>query len=91
VRILADEDVPYPSIRSIRERGHDVDAVVDDAPGTEDTDVLARAVRDNRVLVTRDRDFGELIFREGQAAPPGLIYVRDNGEDPLAVGGWYWT
>ena len=85
MQFLADEDVPMPSIHRLRDLGYDVEAVVEDAPGTPDADVLARAVHDERILITRDRDFGRLVIREGRPAPPGLIYGRDSGADPLAV------
>jgi predicted nuclease of predicted toxin-antitoxin system len=58
-RFLADENVPRPSIRLLRDAGHNVAAVREDQPGSEDDDVLARARREDRVLLTFDRDHGD--------------------------------
>lgn len=86
MRFLADEDVPRPSINFLRDLRHDVESIAEDAAGSPDPVVLARAVRDHRVLVTRDRDFGRLVLKEGRDAPHALIYVRDSGSNPRAVG-----
>jgi hypothetical protein len=48
----------------------------EDAPGTPDREVLARAQREGRALVTFDKDFGELAFRVGLAASAGVILFR---------------
>ena len=86
MKFLADEDVPLPSVHLLRDLGFDIESIVEDAAGSLDPEVLARAVRDERVLITRDRDFGKLVIKEGRAAPPALIYVRDSGRDPRSVG-----
>ena len=83
MRLLADENVPLPCIGALRADGHDVAAVTEDAPGAPDADVMARARREGRVLLTLDRDFGELLFRQGgAAAPPGVVYFRDVPPNP---------
>ena len=83
MRLLADENVPLPSVVALRAAGHDVAAGAEDAAGAPDADVLARARREGRVLLTLDRDFGELLFRQGgAAAPPGVVYFRDVPPDP---------
>ena len=60
----------------LRQIGHDVTVVaVDYPPSLPDSEVLALARRDERILVTEDRDFGELVFRLGQAHS-GIVYLR---------------
>lgn len=86
MRFLADENVPIPSIRLLRAAGHDVDAVIEDAAGTSDPDVLERARRHEQVLVTFDRDFGELVYRRGSPVPAGIIYLRLSPADPEEAG-----
>lgn len=82
MRFVADENVPAASIRRLREGGFDVAAVAEEAPGAPDTEVLERAVAERRVLITFDRDFGELIFRHRLPSPPGVIYLRIIPETP---------
>ena len=45
--------------------GHDVSAVSEIAPGASDEDLLALAYNEQRVLITDDKDFGELVYRRG--------------------------
>lgn len=75
-RILADESVPGVSIRLLQEWEFDVEAVATALPGARDEDVLDLAREQARLLLTFDRDFGELIYRRGLEARPSVIYLR---------------
>jgi predicted nuclease of predicted toxin-antitoxin system len=59
----------------LRESGHDVVYMSDVAPRTADPDVLNRAESEKRLLLTEDKDFGDLVFRQARPVP-GLILVR---------------
>jgi len=83
MRILADENFPLASVRSLRAGGHDVAAIPEDEPGTKDEVILARAVREERILRTFDRDFGELIFKKRLPSPPGIVHFRLDPSHPL--------
>lgn len=74
--LLADEDSPWPSVQVLRDAGYDVSTASPIARGAPDADVLARARAESRVLLTFDRDYGELIFRFGRPAPVGIVYFR---------------
>jgi predicted nuclease of predicted toxin-antitoxin system len=76
LRFLADENIPRKAVDALRAAGHDVAWIAEEAPSTTDTDVLARAVRDRRVLLTFDKDFGELAFRRGLPADCGIVLLR---------------
>lgn len=76
MRILANENFPGDAVTALRQRGHDVIWVRTDAPGTSDVEILARAQRDDRIVVTFDKDFGELAFRSGLPASSGIILFR---------------
>jgi predicted nuclease of predicted toxin-antitoxin system len=76
VRLISDENVPWPLVRALRADGHDVFAVMEDMRSQPDTAVLKAAVDQHRVLLTFDRDFGEMIFARRLPAPPGVIFVR---------------
>jgi predicted nuclease of predicted toxin-antitoxin system len=64
VRLLANENFPGDAVAALRRLGHDVAWVRTDAPGSKDPEVLQRAVQEERVLVTLDKDFGELALVE---------------------------
>jgi predicted nuclease of predicted toxin-antitoxin system len=73
VRLLIDECVARPLAEALRERFGDVVYVGDVSQGAPDRDVLEQAVREKRVLVTEDYDFGELVFRRGLDAEAVVI------------------
>ena len=85
MRVLADENIPLPSIRLLRGAGHDVASVMEERPGAADTVVLQHAVASARVLLTFDRDYGELIYRRGMEAPPAVVYLRFVPSTPQEV------
>lgn len=64
MRFLADENVSQHVIEGLRAAGFDVTAIGLTNPGASDSDVLATARRDGRILITEDRDFGELVVRQ---------------------------
>lgn len=82
MRFLANENVPLASVRILQQSGHDVSSASEELPGARDADVLTRAVDEERVVLTFDRDYGELIFRRRHAAPPGVVYFRFEPETP---------
>jgi predicted nuclease of predicted toxin-antitoxin system len=67
VRFLADESCDHAVVRALRKAGHTVEAISETSPRAGDADVLKRAVRAGVILLTEDRDFGRLVFAEGQA------------------------
>lgn len=76
MRFLADENVPYDAITSLQARGHDVVWIRREAPGIYDDKALARAMSEERILITFDKDFGELAFRRKLPASCGIILFR---------------
>lgn len=75
MNFVADESCAGPVIRGLREAGHDVVAIAEVAPGAADDQVLERALKEKRVLITEDRDFGELVYAHGRSSA-GVILVR---------------
>lgn len=75
MQFLADECCDALIVRTLRGMGYDVTYVAELAPGLADDDVLAQSVAEERVLLTEDRDFGELVFR-GQKSAYGVVLVR---------------
>ena len=63
MKFLANENVAGDAIIALRENGHDVAWNRTDASGSKDEDILARAMAEHRILITFDKDFGELAFR----------------------------
>lgn len=75
MRILADEGVDGQIVQRLRDEGHQVWYVAEMAPGTPDEEVLELANHEGAILLTTDKDFGELIFRQ-QRLSPGIVLIR---------------
>ena len=54
--------------------------------GVSDNEVLKIAKDQNLVILTFDRDYGELIFRYAVENPPSVVYFRSKGDGPFFVG-----
>ena len=81
-KLLANENVGADVVTGLRDDGHDVTCIAEVGPGSTDEVVLALALAESRVLLTFDKDFGELAFRHGQAATPGVILLRPRLRSP---------
>jgi len=82
MKLLADENFPAPVIGVLRQHGHEVLAVAESMPGAFDAQVLAAATEQQRLLLTLDRDYGDLIFHHGQPVPLGVVLFRLAGARP---------
>ncbi|HEX4046637.1 MAG TPA: DUF5615 family PIN-like protein [Elusimicrobiota bacterium] len=75
MKLLLNENLGRSAAEALRRRGHDVVWIGEGFAGTQDSAVLAKAKREGRVLVTKDKDFGELAFKSGEAHT-GIILLR---------------
>jgi len=82
MRLLANENVSAMVIRALRQRGHDVMSAKESLRGEPDAAVLERARREERLVITHDKDFGELAFRYGLPVECGVLLFRLGGSDP---------
>ncbi len=85
MHLLANENFPGLAVTAIRLHGHDVVWIREDSPGISDHAVLSRATDEGRILITFDKDFGELVFRLGLDAPSGIILFRIPPDSPSFV------
>ncbi len=85
MRILANENVSAEVVEGLRSLGHDVSWLRTEAPGTIDQSVLARAQQEQRILLTFDKDFGELAYRSKLPAFSGVILCRITARSPEHV------
>lgn len=76
MRLLANENFPLDAVLALRENGHDVAWIREDERGSNDEKVLARGQQEERILITFDKDFGELAFRSKLPATSGVILFR---------------
>lgn len=77
----ADESVDREIVHRLREDGHSVAYVAEMDPGIDDKDVLSAANQQGAILLTADKDFGELVFRQ-RLVSKGIVLVRLAGLSP---------
>jgi predicted nuclease of predicted toxin-antitoxin system len=78
MRYLADECFDARIVRALRDAGANVAIAGDAARGAPDKDVLQSAASEDRILLTKDKDFGALVFRD-DACAPGVVLLRMDG------------
>lgn len=90
-QFLANENAPREAVLAARAAGFDVSWMVELQPGASDDVVLALAQRETRVLITFDKDFGELVFRHGRAGSLGVILLLPRLRSPEIVAAFIVT
>jgi predicted nuclease of predicted toxin-antitoxin system len=81
---LADQDVWAYTLRTLREWGHDVTSAADAGlVRAPDVELLKEAHQRERILVTRDRDFGRLVFAGGETAGVVLLRITPSTQDAV--------
>lgn len=75
MKFLADESCDSIIVRSLRGAGYDVVSISEISPGIGDLSVIDKAIRERRILLTEDKDFGQLVFAN-QASSGGVIFLR---------------
>ncbi|MBI3307238.1 MAG: DUF5615 family PIN-like protein [Candidatus Omnitrophica bacterium] len=63
---MADESCDFSVVSALREVGHDVLAIVEISPAAEDLAIIKLALKEKRILLTEDKDFGQLVHAHGQ-------------------------
>ena len=80
MRFLADECCEVSIVDALRKDGHDVLYAMESMRGVTDEELLTRAFAENRILLTEDKDFGELVYRFRRPAL-GIVLLRFDVSD----------
>lgn len=82
---LANENIPRPSILFLRNKDYTVLSIQESNQGISDEEVIRIAKDEHLIILTFDRDYGELIFRFGLEQLPAVVYFRYKGTDPRFI------
>jgi predicted nuclease of predicted toxin-antitoxin system len=82
MRFLADENFPRPALEALRKAGWDVMSIAEECPGVPDEDVAKLCAGQQRILLTFDKDFGELVFLRGLSTGSGVVLFRITPASP---------
>ena len=75
MRFIVDECTGPGVANWLKNRKHDVVSIYEESPGLEDDRILQKAVMEERIIITNDKDFGEMVFRENKSHC-GIILLR---------------
>lgn len=78
LRFLADESCDFGIVRELRAAGYDVIALTEFTNRTLDNEVIAQSYDERRILITEDKDFGQLVFAS-HTDSAGVILIRYPG------------
>lgn len=81
MNFLADESVDRPVVEGLRQEGFEVSYIVELAPGISDDAVIDLANQKTAILLTADKDFGEMVFRQ-RLHMHGIVLIRLAGLTP---------
>ncbi|MBA7495487.1 hypothetical protein ES702_06074 [subsurface metagenome] len=84
IKLLADENIPIKAVKTLRRKNIDIIPVLEVSPSLSDRAVVDLANRQGRVIVTFDKDFGELIFRE-KLKVKGVVLLRFIPKSPQHI------
>ncbi|MCF8247845.1 MAG: DUF5615 family PIN-like protein [Saprospiraceae bacterium] len=82
MKFLANENFCMASVYLLRSQGVEVISVNEDAQSSSDKTVIGRAIQNQLTILTHDRDYGELIFKDGYRPIAGVIYFRMKNYTP---------
>jgi len=79
---LANENFPLTSVKILRDAGYNVESILEKVPGAKDLEVLKKAKKEKRIILTFDRDYGELIYKYKKFPPLGVLYFKLDPHTP---------
>ena len=82
MKFLADESVDDPVVFLLRANKYDIEYIKELCPGANDEVVLKLGLDSNSILITMDKDFGELVYRRKQQHT-GVVLLRLEGHTPI--------
>lgn len=80
MKFLADVNIEKSIVDELRIMGYDVKWLAEDNPYLDELRIFKIAQHENRILLTNDKDFGEIVFRQ-KLIPSGIILFRIKGQD----------
>lgn len=86
MEFLANENFPAPSIGLIRDAGYQVFSISESSPGESDEQVISKAKAKDLIILTFDKDYGEILMRTQIPDPPSVVFFRYKGQDPTFAG-----
>ncbi len=84
IKFLADENIPIKTVQLLKQKSIDITSILETQHGLKDTDVLATANKQNRIIITFDTDFGNLVIKQ-KLKTEGIILLRFKPKSPQQI------
>lgn len=81
MKIIADESVNYFFVLELRQRGYQVLSVAENYPSIDDEDILSASLNPPAIVITEDKDFGELVFKHKKNCGSHFITLQSLGSN----------
>jgi predicted nuclease of predicted toxin-antitoxin system len=85
MKLLADENIPSSIVQALADGGYDIVWIRSEFPGISDREVMRYACHEKRIILTYDKDFGELVMKDNLCPPAGIILLRLSLKNPAGV------
>ena len=76
MKLLANENFPFDSVNYLKRQGFDILSIGAENKSITDKEIMNIAIEEQRIILTFDRDYGELIFKYDYKPDKGVIYLR---------------
>ena len=86
IKFLVDENVDFPVAQFLRNEGFDVASVAEGYPSIDDASILKRAYEEKRIVVTNDKDFGNLVFELNLKAKGIILFRLEDQSSRAKIG-----
>ena len=83
-KFLADENIPAKTVQTLKQKGINITSILETSHGLEDTEVLNIANKQDRIIITFDTDFGNLICKQKHKTK-GIILLRIKLKSPQQI------
>jgi predicted nuclease of predicted toxin-antitoxin system len=77
MKLLADENIPLETVELLEESGYDVLSILRNHSGISDSEIIRLSNKEERLIITFDKDFGFLVFAQGLHPTNGVIFLRN--------------
>ena len=75
MKFIVDENIPFEVFQILKDKGLDITSVTSEYKRLSDDEILSKAVKEKRVIITFDKDFGKMIFKEKKNSF-GVVLLR---------------
>lgn len=82
MKFLADVNIEKLVVAEVRNLGYDIVWIAEENPYLDDISIFKIAQKESRVLLTNDKDFGEIVFRQ-KLISSGIVLFRIKGQDTM--------